>query len=502
VLAVGIVIAIAARVGFWLYADRVWEDALITIEHARNALRGIGLTHHPGEGVVHGFTSAVSVLIPLAAEFLVEGSAMFVMRIASIVASVATIVFAYLIARRLEITTWPLAFLIGYLALAQNHVFFGMAGMETQIAVAVLLGGGYFVITDRERVAGVALGIAALTRPEFGLWVVIGLALIAIRGLKPLLRALLPVLLVIFPWVVFTTVYYGSFVPHTILAKSAVPFETFPGLEAMLETRLLAAWKWFAPFYENGFTVDAPLWRSGAWIVAMCVIVLAVRGAWRLRRNPDAAPFLAFALAFLVYKILLIPSFYSEWYLPPFTAVVALFAAAGLQSLRTELLRDGIVVGLIASLSMHMPYSWPVERIVQRDVENEVRRTTSLFLAENVPPREAVVAEPAGYLGYYSDVLLWDFPGLTSPHARSVISTRPYEDRSYPHFILDAAAPWMALRIGEWEQIQSMDPAFASQYTVRGSIVSAAEADGQITYGGLTYRSIDMSFVVLERVDE
>ena len=41
-------LAVLARVAFWLITDRVWEDALITVTHARNVVAGIGLTHHPG----------------------------------------------------------------------------------------------------------------------------------------------------------------------------------------------------------------------------------------------------------------------------------------------------------------------------------------------------------------------------------------------------------------------------------------------------------------------
>src|SRR4051794_4994836 len=53
--------AVAVRIFFWAYTQRRYEDALITLTHAVNAVDGLGLTHHPGEGRVHGFTSAVSV---------------------------------------------------------------------------------------------------------------------------------------------------------------------------------------------------------------------------------------------------------------------------------------------------------------------------------------------------------------------------------------------------------------------------------------------------------
>src|SRR3954447_24798000 len=127
VLVLAIVAAIGARLAFWIVTDRIWEDALITVTHARNLVAGLGLTHHPGEPVTHGFTSALSVLIPLVGEAVVHGSGIFVLRVVSLVASVAALVFAYRIAGRLKLGTWPTVLVLAYLALDQNQIFYGMA---------------------------------------------------------------------------------------------------------------------------------------------------------------------------------------------------------------------------------------------------------------------------------------------------------------------------------------------------------------------------------------
>ena len=75
---------VTARAVFWQMTHRMFEDGLITITHARNAAEGLGLTHHPGEGHVHGFTSALSVLVPLLGELVKPGGGGFVaIRLAS-----------------------------------------------------------------------------------------------------------------------------------------------------------------------------------------------------------------------------------------------------------------------------------------------------------------------------------------------------------------------------------------------------------------------------------
>ena len=85
-------LGVGVRLAFWAYTGRVWEDALITIAHARNAVAGLGLTHHAGEPPTHGFTSALSVLIPLVGEAISRDGGLFVIRLASLIAVVVAIV--------------------------------------------------------------------------------------------------------------------------------------------------------------------------------------------------------------------------------------------------------------------------------------------------------------------------------------------------------------------------------------------------------------------------
>ena len=88
-----IIVAVTARVIFWLYTGRIWEDALISLTPARNVWDCIGLTHHVSELRVHSFTSALGKLILIAGEAFHQG--LLAMRLASIVASIAALYFAY-----------------------------------------------------------------------------------------------------------------------------------------------------------------------------------------------------------------------------------------------------------------------------------------------------------------------------------------------------------------------------------------------------------------------
>ena len=223
--------ALLASVAFWLYTERVWEDALITIQHARSAVHGLGLTHHPDEGRVHGFTSALSVLLPLLGEPFGQG--ILVMRLCSLGAAAVTLYFAARIGQALRLTLAPLSFLLCYLAFDRSQIFYGMSGMESQVAVGILFASIYYVLIDDFLKSGVTFGLALLARPDFILWVIPAAITMLLRNRRLGMRSQLIALGIVAPWLLFTTVYYGSPMPHTILAKRAA-YTQLPALSVHL----------------------------------------------------------------------------------------------------------------------------------------------------------------------------------------------------------------------------------------------------------------------------
>ena len=184
-----IVVGLIARIAFWAITDRKLDDALITIKFDKNLADGFGLIHNFGEGHVQGFTSALSVLVPMPGELIWHGGGLFLIRLVSLACFALAAVYAYRIANESGLGRWPTGFVLAFLALDQNQVFFGVAGMETQIAVAVLLAGFYYVLVEDYPKSGVALGLALLARPDFVLWVAPAYVFLVIRNFREALRA-------------------------------------------------------------------------------------------------------------------------------------------------------------------------------------------------------------------------------------------------------------------------------------------------------------------------
>jgi hypothetical protein len=517
-----IAVGLAARIVFWAVTDRRLDDALITIKFDKNLADGFGLVHNLGDGHVQGFTSALSVLVPLPGELVAPGGGMFLIRVVSLVAFVFAAVYAYRIARELELGPWPTGLVLVYLALDQNQVLFGVAGMETQIAVAVLLGGIYYVLIKDYVKSGVALGLALLARPDFVLWVAPASLFLLIHNPRRALRAGLISAAVLAPWVIFATVYYGSPIPNTIAAKElsfgpSLPSIThlggwidFLGHQFSVHVH---DWRTFAPFYEAAFAMHAPLSYGLLKAIAVLVAVLAIVGALATCNRPSWLPAIALVALFVLYKVVFLTVGYFEWYGPPALAVLILLAAAGLDRIAVWLAaasRSRIssaqaaavpAVLLAVVYALPLPYRTLAEARVQHDIEDQVRTPLSQYLGRVVKPGQSITSESSGYVGYDTNGTLYDYPGLESTTVVDALrdagageDPRPPID-SLPGIAKLLHPDWLVLRPWEASGFAAAYPATARQYRpVRRFHVS--DASSSLDVGGFDLFNIDRDFTV------
>ena len=512
--------AVAARLVFWTTTNRMFEDGLTTITHARNVPLGLGLVHHAGEGNVHGFTSAIGVLIPLAGELVHQGSGMLAMRVASLIAVCIALVYARLICRDLRLGAFPTAFVLAYLAFDQNMIFYGMSGMETQVAVTVILGGVYHVRRQDLVASGIWLGLAPLARPEFVLWVAPALAYLALANLRRGIAAGGIAGAIVAPWIVFTTAYYGSPIPNTVVAKAAVspipailsngsPLPWLEWLFGQVTGHIELLLYHFEPFHEVWSTAAAPLPGPVLIVIAVVVADLFAIGLVASRQVAGWWPALAFVGLFFAYRVYFIPTInYYDWYLPPFLALVMIVVAAGLQRIYVwrPMITKSLSVALAFAFAMHVPFSFGVESKVQA-VENEVRTNVAAYLKATVPPGESVTSESAGYIGFYGGVKLFDYPGLTSKTSVRALQALPPDQRDLPHLVAALRPDWLVLRPWELNSLREQFPEIAAEYEVvrvfQMSGVSDAQLDADgantISFGGLSETDVDEKFIVLRK---
>ena len=496
-----IILALATRLVFWFYTGRVWEDALITITAARNVWEGFGLTHHASEPRVQSFTSPLSVLIPLAGELFQQG--LLFLRLSSLVASVATICLAYRIGVLLRFHWVAHVLVLTYLACDQLQIFFGMGGMETQVVTAVAVGVLYFYLNRSWRWLGIACGLATISRPEFVMFLLppVGIALVLFHR-RALLKVALPTLALALPWFGFATLYYGSPVPNTIVAKSwSYQIGMFSASWDEMRAFTLRSWRDYAPFKEFWVAFEAPLPDPALKAIVVLVLLLFLGGlVLAAFRQPGLLIAGVAFIGFIAYRNTTIMNSYYMWYLPPFMALFFLVAGYGLSELAAKAQAPAAGLGILLALaySVHLPFSMPLDKKVQEVIETNVRAQTGYTLAGLMKnPEDTVVLEPLGFIGLAAfNKTVYDFPGLGSK-----VAVRAAKNLTRPPRVaglVDALQPaYAVLRPGEFRDLMRRYPATAARYQLAARIQTPPGL--KLQNGGYSYRLIDNDFRILRR---
>lgn len=500
ILTAFIVLALATRLAFWFYTGRVWEDALITITAARNVWEGFGLTHHASEPYIQSFTSPISVLIPILGESLHAG--LLAMRLSSLAASVATIYFAYRIGVLLAFRWVAHILVLTYLACDQLQIFFGMGGMETQVVTAVALATLYFYLNKSWWALGLACGFATISRPEFIMFLLppIGLALLLFHR-RAIHKAAIPALAVALPWYLFATLYYGSPVPNTIVAKSwSYQIGMFSASWKEMWNFTLRSWRDYAPFKEFWLAYEAPLpdivLKSIVALLLLLVLGGVVVAAKRKRALLIAA---AAVMGFVAYRNSTIMNSYYMWYLPPFLALLFIVAGYGLSELAGKARWPAAILGIFLAFAyaLPMPFSMPLDKQVQEKIEVDVRQRTGYLLAGLMKnPDDTVVLEPLGFMGLAAfNRTVYDYPGLGSKVAVAAV-----KNLSPPRIagLLHALQPTYAvLRPNEFGDLMRRFPETAAKYELAARM--RATPGLTLRNMGYSYRVIDNDFRILRR---
>jgi len=227
---IALVVAIGLALGLmWPLRDYVTDDTYIHLRYAQHLARGEGFVFNVGERV-YGCTS------PLWVALLADGMALgldglLTAKILGVIATLVSIGFFLQLMRRTvatpEIRALATVAWGGHAWMAR----WAISGMETPLAVALVLA-GFVAFTEGQQWGarpvrtGTLWALAALTRPEaaflLGLW---GIFLIADTenriGIRRLLFGAVPPLVIYGGWLLFARVYFGTFLPQTLIAKAA-----------------------------------------------------------------------------------------------------------------------------------------------------------------------------------------------------------------------------------------------------------------------------------------
>jgi hypothetical protein len=514
--------AVVVSLGFAAFTGHMWEDYLITFRASLNLATGNGLVFQPGERV-HSFTSPIGTLLPalfaLGGGENVEIRALWGLRIVSAFALGSALWMAVRTLQRDGLVTFAIAAAGLALVLDPKIVDFSMNGMESGLMVF------FVVLTWNAFVSGAkvwpcALGCAGLqwTRPDgcvFFAAIALGWMLLGARadGFSWRTRTLLLIRVVALggaiylPWFIFAWSYYGSPVPHTIIAKAQNH-----ALAQM--TGKLALYPWQLLFGDSAVhDVFKPTYHAfGGWpaIFSVWARVLACGAAltWIWPRVPLRGRMASAAFFLGGFYISYIPQ--APWYYPGWQSIGWIAWAYLLhtiwqvrpvhQRLATiphASIRTTAAVIIVIQASLFICVAWQV-RTQQTLIEDAGRREVGRWLAKNAQPGNTVFLECLGYIGFYSGLKMLDYPGLAS---REVVAARRAGHWSYAQIIGALRPDWLVLRPWEASMIVSEAPELDPYYVYAQLFDHRAEIDRLSFVPGRGYLRYDAAFQIYRRIE-
>jgi hypothetical protein len=318
-----VALALLARLG---PGERTVDDAYVTFRYAHNLVEGRGFVYNPGERVL-GTTTPLYTLL-MAGLALATGSHSFpsLALVFNALAGAASVGLLYGLGKRLTGHRAPAAAAALLWAVAPYSVTFAVGGMETDLAIALLLAASYAHVTGHSHTMAVLSALALLARPDTVILLgLLWLDLAFARRRIPWREGALTLALLA-PWLIFGTLYFGSPLTISAAAKS-VTYRMSPG------DGLVRLVQHFSnPFFEDAFL--GPYWRLVG--LAVYLLLCGLGGLRVVRRDRRAWPLLAYPYGYLVVFALANPLLF-RWYLSPPLPFYFLFIVAGVWTVARDM---------------------------------------------------------------------------------------------------------------------------------------------------------------------
>jgi len=471
---------------FALYTNHVWEDYYITYRSSKNLATGHGLVFNHGDRL-HTFTSPLGVLLPAVSSLLTgnasDTAALWLFRLMCAAALGGAAALLVQLTRRLA---WPgaaTALLALLIATDAKFLDFTINGMETAFMLLFLayalwshfcpgprqwlhLGGAWAGLMWTRPDSFIYIGLLAAgcwifnqpgrtggnRRQQLMLFIKAGLFTTALYG----------------PWLAWAWAYYGSPIPHTIVAKGAQS-----GGVGALNRFLDGSWQLPWLIWKNGTAAEGaflpsyyvfPTWPD--WMMPYGRVLATLASVlWLVPRVRLEARIASLGYFFSAGYLSFVPYFPFPWYLPApallaFVALTGLFAQ--LWAYQAAALRWSLAAAaglmLIAAGTLTLG-SARQAKAQQRYIEDGNRRVIGEWLRTHAQPGDSVFMEPLGYIGYFSGLKTYDWPGMSS---REVVDACRLVGTHWRSLILYLQPTWLVLRGSGEGDLEHISPALAS----------------------------------------
>jgi hypothetical protein len=454
-----IALSIAFRIIVSVRSGYTIDDSWITFRYAENLIAGNGLVYNLDEAVQGSTTPLQIFLLAMLMLFGLEARAA-----ALLICLAATAGFLWCAFRLLEILSARSRspFYILPLGVAPGLIILSISGMETMLFLFLQIATMWAYVDRRPLSLGALAAFLMLTRID-GVLVIVAIVavdtLLRLRSAaahapadrvdrefrtpwpaRDIVKAAGLSAVLVMPWIVYATWYYGNPVPNSVWAKHALYGEA--GLDRTPVAELLDY------VFRLGFYLP---WQIGAGISLTGLAYCAAR----LDR------FSVVAIWFVVYLIFLIAgqTHVHPWYVAPFHAFALLSACIFASQLTTAFWHW--IEGRWASRSMvaacwvFLPLicAWGLwaSNLSASTLQQKYRDAhvaVGSFLEREAKSGDVIYAPDIGYIGAMTGLRILDSAGIISPE---VI---PFNRRGDFAGVLKAMQPtWAVIGLyGHWQE--------------------------------------------------
>lgn len=499
-----------------MITNHIWEDFFITFKHSKNLVEGNGLVYHPGEPV-HGFTSVINTLLPAFFYWITGKSliaSLWLYRVASIIAlAVGGFFLLREIQRKNPDNLIVPVFFILFFAFQTKTVMFTTNGQEAGFMMLFLLPSivfAFYGFKDNWRWAGICWAGLLYTRPDGAVYIL----LLAITSMLmsqhrsrddviAIIKAGLVCTVLYLPWFIGVWLYYGTPIPHTITAKAGLGPSFSQDIIVSLQTILSLVPKIgslvFTPTYHHfgGWPYWVKVYAFLCWLVCFFY--------WLIPSEDKLGRFVSFLFSLLIlyFSFLQFRGAVYPWYLPPaaimgaFILISALFnVSRQFTSVYKPLTIAIASVFLLASVSVLVMTTKQIA--VQQDViENGHRTQIGLWLNKHKQENDSVFLEPLGYIGYFSNAKMLDWPGLVAPEV--VAAEKNKSANSYENILRKLTPDWLVLRPYSLKPL-TQSAWFNEHYKPVQVFDARKKLEQHKDIAGMGYLQYDAMFIILKKI--
>lgn len=426
------------------------DDAYITFRHARNlALHGWPAWNLTGPPVLGSTSPAWLLVLGLLGAVIGPEQIEPIALATNACLSTGIVVLSFLIALDLIGRPWPALLAAALVGFNGVDVYVFSLGFEAALLVAVVLGCLYALRRDRALASLILASLAPLVRPEGLLLAPIVWGVLLRRG-RLTRRGVAAFALLPLAWLIFSSAFYGSPVPHSIVAKQNFPriYRPYADTSVDLVDRLPAIPAATARMWERRAQpvlfqgrLNPGDWslrdRAHWWLALLGLVALGPT----LLRAGDRYVYALYPIGFLLLHGWL--GTLAIWYLPSFVSLATLLLYAGAACLVVRAARlsrlgpvagGALMLGTCALFATANQYTWRSDGaeanrglLAARDPRGETweawererytgYRAAALQLNQRGTGATALISE-VGVFGYFYDGPVLDAVGLCSPEA-------------------------------------------------------------------------------------